>query len=196
LKALHDTLDNAQRVINALAVAVEAKDAYTELHTQRVATLSRLVGRRLGLTEEELDDLFRGALIHDIGKIGIPDSILLKPGPLTPDEEVVMRAHTVIGERIVSPLHSGSSLLKVIRNHHEHVDGGGYPDGLRGRDIPVSARIVAVCDAHDAMVSDRPYRPRRTEAEALETLRSGSGTQWDAEVVDLMLAELQATRPF
>jgi cyclic di-GMP phosphodiesterase len=192
LKALHDSLDNAERVINALAEAVEAKDSYTELHTQRVAAMARLVGGRIGLSQEELGDLYRGGLIHDIGKIGVPDAILLKPGPLTPEEEAVMRSHTVIGERIVRPLHSGTSLLKVVRHHHERMDGDGYPDRLRGENIPIAARIVAVCDAHDAMVSDRPYRRRLTEEEALATLRAGAGAQWDAAVVDLFLAEIGA----
>jgi putative two-component system response regulator len=190
LKALHDSLDNAERVINALAEAVEAKDSYTELHTQRVAAMARLIGSRLGLREEDLDDLYRGALIHDIGKIGVPDAILLKPGRLTPEEEAVMRSHTVIGERIVRPLHSGTSLLKVVRHHHERMDGDGYPDRLRGEGIPIAARIVAVCDAHDAMVSDRPYRRRLTEEKALATLRAGAGAQWDAAVVDHFLAEI------
>jgi putative two-component system response regulator len=195
LKALHDSLDSAERVINALAEAVDAKDSYTELHTQRVAAMARLLGSRLGLSEDDLGDLYRGALIHDIGKIGVPDAILLKPGPLTPEEEVIMRSHTVIGERIVRPLRSGTSLVKVVRHHHERIDGDGYPDRLRGENIPIAARIVAVCDAHDAMISDRPYRPRLTEQEALATLRAGAGTQWDAAVIDLLLAEIADVAP-
>ena len=190
LKGVYDTLDNAKRVIYALAAAVEAKDEYTDLHLQRVADMARRLGERLGLGEPQLDDLYRGALIHDIGKIGVPDAVLLKPGPLTEDEQVVMRAHTLIGEHIVSPLHSGTSLLKVIRNHHERVDGGGYPDGLRGEDIAITARIVAVCDAHDAMISDRPYRKRRSEDEARAILRDGAGKQWDADVVGVLLNEV------
>jgi len=103
-----------------------------------------------------------------------------------------MRSHTVIGDRIVRPLHSGASLVKVVRHHHERIDGNGYPDRLRGENIPIAARIVAVCDAHDAMVSDRPYRRRLTEQEALATLAAGAGTQWDAAVIDLFLAEMAA----
>jgi putative two-component system response regulator len=190
LKSVYDSLDDAQRVIFALAAAVEAKDSYTELHTQRVADMARMLGSRLGLDEEDLDALYRGALIHDIGKIGIPDAILLKPGPLTPDEEKAMREHPAIGERIVRPLHTGSSLLEVIRHHHERIDGEGYPDRLAGESIPIAARIVAVCDAHDALISDRPYRKRRPEAEALAILYSGAGSQWDKEVVDHLLREL------
>jgi putative two-component system response regulator len=183
LKALYDTLDNAQRVIYALASAVEARDPYTERHTQRVAEMARKIGSQIGLAEAELEDLFRGALIHDIGKIGVPDAILLKPGPLTDQEIAQMRLHPVIGAQIVSPLHSGTALLSVVRNHHEHVDGSGYPDGLTGESISLAARIVAVCDAHDALVSDRPYRSKRSSADAAAVLQQGAGSQWDAEIV-------------
>jgi putative two-component system response regulator len=191
LKAVYDTLDNAQRVIYALGAAVEARDPYTDRHAQRVADMARRIGGELGLSDTEVEDLYRGALIHDIGKVGIPDSILLKPGPLTDVESAQMRLHPVIGAQIVNPLHSGTALLSVIRHHHEHVDGTGYPDGLAGESIPMAARIVAVCDAHDALISDRPYRKRRSEEEALATLRHGAGAQWDAKVVDLFLTEIR-----
>jgi len=194
LKSVLDTLDSSEQVIFALAAAVEAKDAYTESHTQRVANAARHLGTRLGLQESDLDALYRGGLIHDIGKIGVPDAILLKPGPLNVDEQAQMRAHPVIGESIVRPLRSGADILPIIRNHHERVDGGGYPDGLAGDHIPLLARIVAICDAHDALVSDRPYRIRRTSIEAIEILRQGAGLQWDRELVLLLLAELPAIR--
>ena len=148
----------------------------------------------MGLQESDLDALYRGGLIHDIGKIGVPDAILLKPGPLNDDEQAQMRAQPVIGESIVRPLRSGADILPIIRNHHEWVDGGGYPDGLAGDHIPLLARIVAICDAHDALVSDRPYRLRRTSIEAIEILRQGAGLQWDRELVLLLLAELPAIR--
>ena len=106
-----------------------------------------------------------------------------------------MRQHPVIGERIVSPLHSGTSLLQVIRHHHERIDGAGYPDGLSGDEIPITARVVAVCDAHDALITDRPYRKRRSSDEAVAILRSGAGSQWDAQVVDLLMRELLGTIP-
>ncbi len=194
LKSVLDTLDSSEQVIFALAAAVEAKDAYTESHTQRVANAARHLGTRLGLQESDLDALYRGGLIHDIGKIGVPDAILLKPGPLNDDEQAQMRAQPVIGESIVRPLRSGADILPIIRNHHEWVDGGGYPDGLAGDHIPLLARIVAICDAHDALVSDRPYRLRRTSIEAIEILRQGAGLQWDRELVLLLLAELPAIR--
>jgi len=190
LKALYNSLDSAEQVIFALAAAVEAKDAFTERHTQRVGESARHLGRRMGMPEYALDTLYRGGIIHDIGKIGVPDSILLKPGPLDEVETARMQAHVTIGESIVRPLHSGSSLLPIIRHHHEHYDGHGYPDRLRGREIPRLARIVAVCDAFDAMVNDRPYRARRTTEAAIGALKAGAGTQWDPEVVELFAGEI------
>ncbi|TAN32430.1 response regulator [bacterium] len=192
LKALYNTLDSAEQVIFALAAAVEAKDAFTERHTQRVGESARHVGRRLGLPEVALDALYRGGIIHDIGKIGVPDAILLKPGPLDGLETARMQAHPAIGESIVRPLHSGSSLLPIIRHHHERYDGRGYPDGLRGQEIPRLARIVSVCDAYDALVNDRPYRARRSVEEAVAVLVDGAGTQWDPEMVDLFASEIPA----
>lgn len=190
LKALYNTLDSAEQVIFSLAAAVEAKDPFTERHTQRVAETARHVGRRLGLPEFALDALYRGGIIHDIGKIGVPDAILLKPGPLDDCELSRMQAHVVVGESIVKPLRSGSSLLPIIRHHHERHDGGGYPDGLSGAKIPRLARIVAVCDAYDAMVNERPYRKRRSVEEAVAVLVDGAGTQWDPEVVDAFMVEI------
>jgi putative two-component system response regulator len=183
LKAVYKTLDNAQEVIVALAAAVEAKEKYTQMHAQRVADMARLMGARLGLDETDVDVLYRGALVHDVGKIGIPEAILLKAGPLTPDEQRQMQEHPVIGERIVRPLNSGAGLLAIIRNHHERIDGRGYPDGLAGDAIPLGARIVAVCDAYDALINDRPYRKKHTHEEAIGVLSEGAGIQWDASVV-------------
>jgi len=192
LKAVYDTLDSAEQVIFSLAAAVEAKDKYTEKHTHRVAETARHVGMKLGLPERALDALYRGGIIHDIGKIGVPDAILLKPRPLAGDEIRIMRAHTTIGESIVRPLRSGANLLPIIRNHHERFDGNGYPDGLAGRAIPRLARIVAVCDSYDALVTDRPYRKARSVDEAIATLADGAGKQWDPEVVEVLVGELSA----
>lgn len=185
---------DSEHVIFALAAAAEAKDAYTETHTQRVANTAVHLGTRLGLQESDLVALYRGGLIHDIGKIGVPDTILRKPGPLNAGEERQMRAHPVIGESIVRPLPSVADTLAIIRHHHERFDGGGYPDGLCGRKIPLLARIVSVCDAYDALASDRPYRARRNPEEAIETLMRGAGQQWDRELVSLLLSELPAIR--
>src|SRR5216683_3525000 len=190
LKALYNTLDSAEQVIFSLAAAVEAKDSLTEKHTQRVGECARLLGERMNLPEADLDALYRGGIIHDIGKIGLPDSILLKPAPLDPDEEVRMRTHPIIGESIVRPLRSSNNLLPIIRHHHERYDGTGYPDGLRGEQIPRLARIVSVCDAYDSLVNDRPYRPRRSPEEAMAILSSGAGAQWDPAVVNLLASQV------
>jgi putative two-component system response regulator len=190
LKELYNTLDGAEHVIFSLATAVEAKDAFTERHTQRVGESARLLGQRFGLPVTDLDTLYRGGIVHDIGKIGVSDSILHKPGPLDPFEWPQMQAHVAIGESIVRPLRSTSGLLPIIRHHHERFDGMGYPDGLRAREIPRVARIVSVCDAFDALVNDRPYRTRRSTQEALAVLRAGAGTQWDPETVELLASEL------
>jgi len=194
LKSMYDSLDSAEQVIFALAAAVEAKDPYTEAHTQRVADAARAMGVRLGLPARDLDSLYRGGLIHDIGKIGVPDAILLKPGPLDSRELAKMRMHPVIGESIVRPLRSGTNLLPIIRHHHERYDGGGYPDGLAGRAIPHLARIVAVCDAYDALVTDRPYRKAKSVDEALNILNDGAGHQWDPEAVEVLTGELSNLR--
>jgi HD-GYP domain-containing protein (c-di-GMP phosphodiesterase class II) len=181
-----------ERVIISLAASAEAKDAYDESHARGVALAAVHLGTRLGLHESDLVALYRGALFHDIGKIGVPRQILLKPGPLNAEEERQMRAHPLIGESIVKPLSSAADTLAIIRHHHERFDGGGYPDGLSGHKIPVLARIVSVCDAYDALARDRPYRPRRSSDEVVDTLMRGAGQQWDRELVSLLLSGLAA----
>jgi putative two-component system response regulator len=183
VKQLYDRLDDAQRTIFSLARAVEAKDSSLEAHTERVGMNARRLGEALGLGEDTLDDLLWGGVIHDIGKIGIPDSILLKPGPLTVEEFELMKSHVFIGEEIARPLRSAHDLLPIIRHHHERIDGTGYPDGLAGEAIPLGGRIVAICDAFDAMISDRPYRKGLTHDNAMATLVAGAGTQWDGQLV-------------
>ena len=187
----HDSLDGAEQVIYALAAVVEAKDPYIEAHTQRVADSARRIGVRMGLPREDLAALYQGGRIHDIGKIGVPDEILLKPSPLDPVETDRMHQHPVIGENIVAPLRTGAGLLSMIRHHHEHYDGSGYPDGLAGERIPLLARIVSVCDAYDAMTSDRPYRRGQSPEQAMAVLRQGAGGQWDPQIVQLMVEELR-----
>ena len=190
LKAVYDKLDNAEQVIFALAAAVEAKEAHTSRHVHRVADAARHIGARLGMKEEELDQLYRGALLHDVGKIGVLDSILSKPGPLNAQELIKVREHPQIGVDIVRPLRSTVDIVPTIRHHHEWFDGRGYPGGLIGQEIPVHARIVAVCDAYDSMVSDRPYRAGRSVEETVRILQAGAGKQWDPELVTQFLAEL------
>jgi putative two-component system response regulator len=190
LKSVYDRLDSAEQVIFALAAAVEARDSHTERHTRRVAEAARQLGLSLGLPEATLGALYRGGMIHDIGKIGVDDAILRKPGPLDAVELVKMRAHPVIGADIVRPLRSGSDILPIIRHHHEWFDGRGYPDGLREEEIPLNARIVAICDAYDSLVNDRPYRVARSVDEAIRILSEGAGKQWDPRLVELFVSEL------
>ena len=190
LKATYDKLDDAEQVIYALAAAVEAKEAHTSRHTRRVADAARHIGECLGMNDDELDQLYRGALLHDVGKIGIQDSILAKPGPLDQQELMKVRQHPQIGVDIVRPLRSTTDIVPTIRHHHEWFDGRGYPDGLSGLEIPVHARIVAVCDAYDSMVSDRPYRAGRSIEETVRILQAGAGKQWDPDLVALFLTEL------
>ena len=196
LKAVFDGLERAEQVIFALAAAVEAKDAFTGPHTARVGASAQRVGERLGLDATDLESLLRGGLIHDIGKIGIPDTVLLKPGGLSDEETAMMRQHPVIGAEIVKPLSSAASLEPIVRHHHENFDGTGYPDRLGGEEIPLLARIVAICDAYDALTSDRPYRRGRSADEAMRVLRRGAGQQWDPDLVELVTTEHGSARFF
>jgi hypothetical protein len=182
-RALNKRLDATEDVLFALARAVEARDRYTIHHAERVGLVAREIGRGLGLSPDDLLLLYQGGVLHDLGKIAIPDAILLKPGPLTEEEFATMRTHSAEGERICGSLRTTTPYLPIIRHHHERIDGRGYPDHLVGRDIPIGARIAAISDAWDAMVSDRPYRAGLGQEEALQQLRTGAGTQWDAELV-------------
>ena len=170
--------------IDALVRALEAQDMYTSGHALSIADLARRVGRVLGLDAAALRDVEHAAVLHDIGKIGIPSELLRKRGPLSSGEREHMRAHPEIGARILEPVERLRQLAPLVRFSHECWDGSGYPDGLPGEEIPLGARIISVCDAFDAMVSDRPYRGGRSTAEALEELRSHAGTQFDPAVVE------------
>jgi putative two-component system response regulator len=182
-RELNKRLDATENVLFTLARAVEARDRYTIHHAERVGRYSQEIGSLLGFDAEDDELLYQGGLLHDLGKIAIPDAILLKPGKLTPEEFAVMQRHSAEGERICLSLRSVSFYLPIIRHHHERIDGTGYPDRLRNGDIPIGARIVAVADAWDAMTSDRPYRAGMSYDQALTELRKGAGTQWDHEVV-------------
>jgi HD-GYP domain-containing protein (c-di-GMP phosphodiesterase class II) len=174
--------------VEALANALEANDEYTSSHTRWITDTALKVGARLGFDSQELKQLELGALFHDIGKIGIPASILLKPGPLTPEERQVMQQHPELGEKILAPIERLAQVRAIVRSCHEHFDGGGYPDSKTGDAIPLEARIILVCDAFHAMTTDRPYRKRLNVEEACRRLREAAGTQFDPDVVETFLA--------
>mgnify|MGYP000339079717 CR=1 FL=1 len=179
--------DNYLSAVQALAAALEAKDVYTRGHSVRVARLARACARVLGLGTEEQEQVYLAALLHDIGKIGVADSILLKPGPLSADEWQEIRNHPVVGSRILEPASFPAAVVAAVRYHHEDYGGGGYPDGLVGEEIPFLARVIRVADAYDAMTSARPYRPALTRGEALAELQQGVGRQFDPRVVAAFL---------
>lgn len=181
--------------VEALANALEAKDEYTSSHARSITDTSLEVGYRLGLRGRDLKRLELGALFHDIGKIGIPSHILLKPGPLDQRELQVMRKHPALGEMILAPIERLADVRPIVRHCHEHFDGSGYPDGKAGEDIPIEARVILVCDAFHAMTTDRPYRKRLPVEEACRRLREASGTQFDPVIVDIFLAMLQEDPP-
>jgi HD-GYP domain-containing protein (c-di-GMP phosphodiesterase class II) len=163
-------------------------------HLHEVAELALAVGRELGMNPEELDELARAAELRDLGKIAIPDAILSKPGALNEAEWAFMRRHTVVGERILLSAPALRPVARLVRSSHERFDGSGYPDGLAGEDIPLGARIVAVCDAYEAMTSDRPYRPPMSPEEAIAELGACAGSQFDPAVVDAFLRTLAERR--
>ena len=175
----------------ALAAALEAKDAYTAQHAASIAAWAEAVGRRLGLDPAALRNLRYGAIFHDIGKIAVPEAILNKPGPLTAEEWEIVKRHTVVGEQILAPVAFLADVLPIVRHEHEHWDGSGYPDGLRGASIPLGARIVLVCDAYHAMTSDRPYRLALDPERAREELLECADKQFDPLVVESLLAVLR-----
>lgn len=169
--------------IGAFARAIDAKSTWTAGHSERVTTMALRLGRELRLSEEHLDHLRRGALVHDVGKIGVPGAILDKPGPLTDEEFDLMRAHTTIGAAILEPITRFRDIVPIVRHHHERFDGGGYPDGLAGDDIPFLARVAAVADVYDALRSARPYRDAMPLARVASIIVADSGTAFDPDVV-------------
>jgi len=183
-------MEAAHAVVTALANAVEAKDAPTEHHCQRLAFMATRLAMRIGLPEAERDAIAYGALLHDVGKIGVPESILTKAGPLDDDEWAVMRRHPEIGERICAPLAAFGVFGPIIRHHHERWDGSGYPDGLRHEGIPIGARVVALVDAFDAMTHDRSYRAARSIPDALGEVVRLAGRQFDPDLAPMLVVEI------
>jgi putative nucleotidyltransferase with HDIG domain len=181
--------------VRSLAAAIDAKDAYTRGHSERVAEYGTLVAQRMGLSEEEVLALELAAYLHDIGKIGIPEAILRKPGRLDDDEFTVMKSHPIVGATILTPVEFPWPIMPAVRHHHEHFDGHGYPAGLKGPEIPLLARILTVADSFEAMVSDRPYRRGRAHDDALAEIVRCSGTQFDPVVVDAFVEVVGSLTP-
>lgn len=170
--------DETEAILFSLARAVEQRDAQTAGHCERLAFIGVALGVAIGLAREELVALYRGGYLHDVGKVGIPDSILFKPGKLDADEWVIMRSHPARGEEICRPLKSLQPVLPIIRHHHERWDGSGYPDGLRGEQIPMLARILQMADIYDALTSPRPYKPAYSPARAMDLLVEETDRGW------------------
>jgi putative two-component system response regulator len=185
LKSFTDELENAETVLFSLATSIEVKDPYTEGHCERLSDYSVTLARQIGLPEELQVALRRGGIVHDVGKVAVPEHILLKPGPLTEEEWKVMKQHPVVGERICRPLKSFRHVLPIIRHHHEKLDGTGYPDGLKGDEIPITARVLQTVDIFDALTTDRPYRkalpPDEAVAKIRDEVRHG---WWDGSLID------------
>jgi putative nucleotidyltransferase with HDIG domain len=178
----------------ALAEAVESKDPDSRGHTHRVAGYATAIARALDLTAEEVEAIRRGALLHDLGKTAVPDTILNKRGRLNDEEMTAMREHPLVGANVLRPLRSLSHAHEIVLHHHERVDGNGYPDGLSGEAFSIGARIVAVADSFDAMTTHRPYRSAMTVEDTLAVLQQNSGTQYDVAVVEALIAEVRAGR--
>jgi putative nucleotidyltransferase with HDIG domain len=176
--------------IRMLAAAIDEKDPYTRGHSGRVAKYSTIIAQELGLSDQELDTLRISALLHDVGKIGVEDRVLKKPGALTPEEFTLMKQHTVKGANIMRPVSQLKDMLPGIELHHEHVDGRGYPHGLAGDEIPLMARIIAVADTLDAMTTNRPYQSAMEQDYAIERIRSLAGSKFDPRIVSAIEAAI------
>jgi len=174
----------AKQTFESIAEMLHARDPYTFEHSDEVAGLAEEIARKLRLPEDEIDQVRSGALIHDVGKIGIPDSILKKPDRLTNDEWAIMKTHPDIGADLIKGLEMYTNVVDIVRHEHEHWDGQGYPRGLEGDEIPLGARIIAVADAYHALTTDRPYRRAYPHEQAMDILKSERGTHFDPKVVD------------
>ena len=185
-KTIINHMEPAESVLFTLARIVESRDADTEGHCTRLSQVGERLGRRLRLPQNAQAALRTAGIVHDIGKVVVPDAVLLKRGPLTPDEWSIMRRHAVEGERICAPLHSLRDVLPIIRHHHERLDGSGYPDGLRGAEIPITARVLQIVDVYDALTMSRPYKTAMSSSEALGVMQAEVARGWwDPQVFDV-----------
>ena len=195
LKEFTDELETADSVLCTLGLIVEGRDPYTEGHCERLSVRAAELGRHLGMDEDSIIALKRGGYLHDLGKIAVPDEILKKGSDLTPAEWDIMKLHPVTGENICRPLHSLRLVLPIIRHHHEHSDGSGYPDGLTGPEIPILPRILQVVDVYDALRTARSYKPPLTHEETSQTMRAEAGRGlWDPEMVAEYFSMLEQKR--
>jgi putative two-component system response regulator len=195
LKEFTDELETADSVLCTLGLIVEGRDPYTEGHCERLSVRAADLGRHLGMDEDSILALKRGGYLHDIGKIAVPDEILKKGSDLTPSEWTIMKLHPITGENICKPLRSLRLVLPIIRHHHEHTDGSGYPDGLAGSEIPVLPRLLQVVDVYDALRTARPYKPPQTHEQAAQTMREEARRGlWDAELVAEYFSMLEQKR--
>jgi putative two-component system response regulator len=192
LKQQTDELDSTEGILRSLALIIEARDEYTDGHCERLARYSVALGKHLGLSAEHLSALDRGGYLHDIGKVGIPDSLLLKPAALTPAEFELMKQHTVIGDRLCGELRSLRLVREIVRQHHERLDGSGYPDGLQGNQVSKLAQIVSIADLYDAVTTARPYRPQLPAEHAYSELRDE--TRRGLRAPDLVEAFIELAR--
>jgi HD-GYP domain-containing protein (c-di-GMP phosphodiesterase class II) len=195
VKAYPDDLDADQSAMTSLALAIEARDSTTAGHCVRLALYASDLGRTLGLDEDDISALAQGGFLHDVGKIGVPDAVLLKPGPLTADEYELIKQHTVIGDRLCSGLRSLRRVRPIVRNHHERLDGSGYPDGLRGDATPLFAQIMGIVDVFDALTTQRPYKAAMPVAWAADELRREVARGWRrGDLVDTFLDQVEHDR--
>jgi len=196
LKRYTDELESAEAVILGLGATIEARDPNTQGHCQRLAKFATSLGRELGLDDTDLAALERGGYLHDIGKIAVPDSVLLKDGKLDPQESRVMREHPIVGDALCAGLRSLQAVRPIVRSHHERLDGSGYPDGLKNAEVPLLAQIVSIVDVFDALTMERPYREARPRQEAFDVLSTEASKGWrDRALVDAFVSVVSETDP-